>query len=175
MYRACLLLLLIAAGNSHSETFLNSTAPSRAKRFAIFPKNARNGIRVNFKHNRVTPITTILAYSDGMRLQWDLPTKVSDYRKGRAIQRRDLLEVIDLVMSGHGLDGGACVMRALCEAATLPFPAAGLISKILHRIFSVPDDEIPHLGTYAENYNSSCARQFAPKCPFSLFSHRMSK
>lgn len=103
------------------------------------------------------PITTILAYSDGLRLTWDLPTKVSDFRIGRAIQRRDLLEMVDLVLSGysrrqiiflypfwclfflfhrHGMDGGACVLKALCEAASLPFPASGLINKILHRIFA---------------------------------------
>ncbi|XP_065335933.1 uncharacterized protein LOC135936873 [Cloeon dipterum] len=173
--RLLLLLVVVAsvAALQQQPAAPNATAASRQKRYVLFGKNARSGIRVNFKHNRVLPITTILAYSDGMRLTWDLPTKVSDFRHRRAVHRRHLLEFAETLITGHGMDGGACVMRALCEAATLPFPAAGLISKILHRIFFVPDHEVPHLGQYADSYNTSCAPLFAPRCPFSLFSHRM--
>jgi hypothetical protein len=55
---------------------------------------------VNFKHNRVVPITAILAYSDGMRLQWDLPTKVDDLRPKfrRSEQQRDVFQFLEQIL-----------------------------------------------------------------------------
>ncbi|KAF4519439.1 hypothetical protein B566_EDAN008666 [Ephemera danica] len=169
-------LLVVAAIIFTTLACENSTNLSRKRRYLVFPKNARAGIRVNFKHNRVVPITTILAYSDGMRLTWDLPSDLA-YLKPimlgrRAAQRRDVLDFIERGMSEFGLDGEACVLRAMCEAADQVVPVSGLIKKILHRIFAIPEDEMGGGGTAREilprERSGNCEQRFARRCPISL-------
>ncbi|XP_076395715.1 uncharacterized protein LOC100881341 isoform X1 [Megachile rotundata] len=110
---------------------------------------------------------------------WELPHKV-DTKVTRLLHRRSRSVVfpkIEAFLQSTGLDGRACVMKALCEAAQRDPADVGkgtLVQELLHVIFTLPRDggrfERSQDQAYEDAYQSSenCG-QLYPTCQHSIY------
>ncbi|XP_049792282.1 uncharacterized protein LOC126199406 [Schistocerca nitens] len=70
--------------------------------------------------------------------------------------------------TSHGLDGRACILRAICEAQDLPGIAAdtsSVVADILRLVFTIPSGQTPDMREYESFPENSC---WSDACPFSL-------
>ncbi|XP_049765587.1 uncharacterized protein LOC126094976 [Schistocerca cancellata] len=154
-----LVLLVVAAGVAAGA----EPRAARVKRKLVFLEGTTFWVRLNIKKD-ILPYTNLFAFAYGFRVNYPLPTGAKDFPFKR-IFRRDVYGDLEHLISQHGLDGRACVLRAICEAASLEKPR-GLVQKLLHRIFSVPADEAGHLQPY-HVLEGGCER-LHESCPLSL-------
>ncbi|XP_047004224.1 uncharacterized protein LOC124622537 [Schistocerca americana] len=83
-------------------------------------------------------------------------------------QRRQLYSFLESAIDAHGLDGRACILRAICEARDLPGFAAdtsSVVADILRLVFTIPSGQTPDMREYETFPENSC---WSAGCPFSL-------
>ncbi|CAK9833942.1 hypothetical protein ANTRET_LOCUS10550 [Anthophora retusa] len=151
---------------------------SRQKRYLIFPEGS------NLQLVFCLTVGTYAKENDvvmGMTaaLAWELPSKV-DTKISELLHRRSRSVVfpkIEALLQSIGLDGRACVMKALCEASQRDPSALGqgtLVQELLHATFTLPRDggrfERSEDQAYEHAYLSreNC-EQLYPTCRHSIY------
>ncbi|XP_043259118.1 uncharacterized protein LOC122401201 [Colletes gigas] len=171
---ACLDFLMICATQSPIDA---PRTLSRPKRYLIFPEGSN--VQLVF----CLTIGTYATENDvvmGMTvaLAWELPSKVDDKisklldRKSRSI----VFPKIEALLQSTGLDGRACVMRALCEAGQRDPADLGkgtLVQELLHAIFTLPKDGRFERSEdrgyeHAHRTTENCS-QLYPTCQHSIY------
>lgn len=138
---ACLHFLAICV----SENAIDApTTLSRRKRYLIFPEGS------NMQLVYCLTVGTYVKENDVIMgitaaLAWELPSKV-DSKLSKLLDRKSrsvMYPKIEALLQSTGLDGRACVMKALCEAARRSPQDVGkgsLVQELLHAIFTLPGD-----------------------------------
>ncbi|XP_046399955.1 uncharacterized protein LOC124166469 [Ischnura elegans] len=122
---------------------------SRPRRSLAFPEGSKASLRVNFKYVLFNT-SNWLAYANGFRTAWDLPKNGSVALPfARSIQRREIYRDIEEIMVYHGLDGRSCILRGLCEATESNAAGSGIVGRLLHLLFTVPEEEEHVLEEYS--------------------------
>ncbi|XP_053973126.1 uncharacterized protein LOC128873525 [Hylaeus volcanicus] len=171
---ACLDFLMICAAQNPVDT---PRTLSRPKRYLIFPEGS------NVQLVCCLTVGTYARENDvvmGMTvaLAWELPSKIDDKisklldRKSRSV----VFPKIEAFLQATGLDGKACVMRALCEAGQRDPSEVGkgtLVQELLHVIFTLPKEgrfERATDGAYdrAHRTAENC-EQLYPTCQHSIY------
>ncbi|KAG7188259.1 hypothetical protein KM043_007925 [Ampulex compressa] len=150
---------------------------SRPKRYLIFPQGSNLQlvfcltIGAYTKHDVVMGVTAALA--------WELPSKVDSkisdllHRKSRSV----MFPKLEAFLQSTGLDGRACVMRALCETSqrdSSEVSKGTFVQELLHAIFTLPRDgrrfERSSDQDYDDAYGASgdCQRLY-PTCRHSIY------
>ncbi|XP_043590633.1 uncharacterized protein LOC122571226 [Bombus pyrosoma] len=137
----CLDILAICATDNTTHA---ARTLSRRKRYLIFPEGSN--VQLVFcltvgtyakENDVVMGLTAALA--------WELPSEVDEkvaqllHRKSRSV----MFPKIEALLQSTGLDGRACVLKALCEAAQRNPSDLGkgsLVQELLHAIFTLPRD-----------------------------------
>ncbi|XP_076173107.1 uncharacterized protein LOC143149531 [Ptiloglossa arizonensis] len=152
---------------------------SRPKRYLIFPEGSN--VQLVF----CLTVGTYAAENDvvmGMTaaLAWELPSKVDD-KISKLLDRRSrsiVFPKIEAFLQSTGLDGRACVMKALCEAANRDPSDLGkgtLVQELLHAIFTLPEDGVPfdrsRNGAYERGGHRTAenCEQLYPTCQHSIY------
>ncbi|XP_078052407.1 uncharacterized protein LOC144478421 [Augochlora pura] len=174
---ACFDFLMIHASENPIDG--TRTLLSRQKRYLIFPEGS------NLQLVFCLTVGTYARENDvvmGMTaaLAWELPSKV-DNKISELLHRRSrsvLYPKIEALLQSTGIDGRACVMRALCEAAQRDPSDYGkrtLVQELLHAIFTLPEDggtfEREEDRAYEDAFRSTenCGRLY-PSCRHSIYS-----
>ncbi|XP_076682261.1 uncharacterized protein LOC143376184 [Andrena cerasifolii] len=151
---------------------------SRSKRYLIFPEGSN--VQLVF----CLTIGTYAAENDvvmGMTaaLAWELPSKVDAkisellHRKSRSV----VFPKIEAFLQSTGLDGRACVMRAVCEAAQRDPSKLGegtFVQELLHAVFALPKDggrferREDRGYDHAHQATENCERLY-PSCQHSIY------
>ncbi|XP_076238605.1 uncharacterized protein LOC143181831 [Calliopsis andreniformis] len=172
---ACLDFLTIHAGEIAIDA---ARVLSRHKRYLIFPEGS------NLQLVFCLTIGTYAAENDVVMgltaaLAWELPSKV-DTKISELLHRRSrsiVFPKIEAFLQSTGLDGRACVMRAICEAAQRDPEHLGqgtFVQELLHAVFALPKDggrfERLEDQAYEEAYRAreSCGRLY-PTCQHSIY------
>ncbi|CAL7939726.1 unnamed protein product [Xylocopa violacea] len=171
----CLDFLAICAANRPIDA---SKTLSRPKRYLLFPEGS------NVQLVYCLTIGTDVIENDvvvGMTaaLAWELPSEI-DTKTSELLHRRSRSVVfpkIEALLQSTGLDGRACVMKALCEAAQRDPADLGkrsLVQELLHAVFTLPSDggrfERTEDQAYEHAYRSKedCG-QLYPSCRHSIY------
>ncbi|XP_068202911.1 uncharacterized protein [Palaemon carinicauda] len=139
-----------------------------AEFFFIIPITAPTGVKI--------PFTIDVPY------KFTLPNiTAADLFGGRGKQKKhdsrdrlDIYGVVEGLFSKFGVDGKACVLRAICEKTQLDLVNGGILGEFIAAILSASSsgysDEMYeyHLAEYYGNTNADC-RSTYPSCPMSLF------
>ncbi|XP_031844011.1 uncharacterized protein LOC116431959 [Nomia melanderi] len=171
----CFDFLMIFANETSIDA---SRTLSRRKRYLIFPEGSN--VQLVF----CLTVGTYARENDvvmGMTaaLAWELPSKV-DNKISELLHRKSRSTVypkIEALLQSTGLDGRACVMRALCETAQRDPSLLGkgtLVQELLHAIFTLPKDggrfEREEDQAYEDAYRvtENCERLY-PGCRHSIY------
>ncbi|CAD1473154.1 unnamed protein product [Heterotrigona itama] len=174
----CLDVLAVCAmGNDQAIDTVPRTL-SRRKRYLIFPEGSN--LQLVFcltvgtyakENDVVMGLTAALA--------WELPSTV-DKKVSQLLHRRSrsvMFPKIEALLQSTGLDGKACVLRALCEAAQRDPSDLGngsLVQELLHAIFTLPTDggrfERSEDQAYEHAYQAreDCGHLY-PTCRYSIY------
>ncbi|KOX71221.1 hypothetical protein WN51_04245 [Melipona quadrifasciata] len=154
----CLDVLAVCA-TSNDQAVDNSRTLSRRKRYLIFPEGSN--LQLVFcltvgtyakENDVVMGLTAALA--------WELPStfdkKVSQllHRRSRSV----MFPKIEALLQSTGLDGKACVLRALCEAAQRDPSDLGkgsLIQELLHAVFTLYE-QLPSTSCHVRLITEVC-------------------
>ncbi|KZC06091.1 PREDICTED: uncharacterized protein LOC107194441 [Dufourea novaeangliae] len=172
---ACFDFLMICA---NERPIGASRTLSRPKRYLIFPEGS------NLQLVFCLTVGTYARENDvvmGMTaaLAWELPSKV-DNKISELLHRRSRSVVfpkIEALLQSTGLDGRACVMRALCEAGQRDPSNLGkgaFVNELLHAIFTLPNDgekfEKTRDRAYEDAYRTTVnCEQLYPSCQHSIY------
>ncbi|XP_003700141.1 uncharacterized protein LOC100881341 isoform X2 [Megachile rotundata] len=155
-----------------------SRSLSRPKRYLTFPEGSNMQLVYCLTFGTFITETDIVVGATAA-FAWELPHKV-DTKVTRLLHRRSRSVVfpkIEAFLQSTGLDGRACVMKALCEAAQRDPADVGkgtLVQELLHVIFTLPRDggrfERSQDQAYEDAYQSSenCG-QLYPTCQHSIY------
>ncbi|KAM7284662.1 hypothetical protein ISCGN_001756 [Ixodes scapularis] len=160
---------------------------------ASFPENVKDRVRallppLELSLEMIPTLKTVFV-SDGplsAKLGVGFPFELQlffDGEKQRLRKTRDtnqdrklLFWALEHGLGKLGLDGRACVLRAVCEAADHPFREAGLFGEVLHVLLQIPESGYngTTLKAYYEagkvgRYEGKCHQRYA-SCPLSIFS-----
>lgn len=92
-------------------------------------------------------------------------------------ERGVLYKVVEESLESVGLDGKACLLRAICEMFELPLPNHGIVGEVLEMFFSA--SRTPGANTRLKEYTEAEGRGKSGQdcsvyhwaCPFSFFSN----
>ncbi|XP_008553246.1 uncharacterized protein LOC103575295 [Microplitis demolitor] len=152
---------------------------SRQKRYLIFPRGSNVqlvycltiGAFAGKPDNVVVGMTAALA--------WELPSEV-DKKITKLLHRRTrsvIFPKIEALLQSAGLDGRACVMRAICEAANRDSDKIGsgtFIQELLHVIFRLRNDgnnfdkSQDKIYDFTHQSKMNCAQEY-PTCRHSIY------
>ncbi|XP_029038348.1 uncharacterized protein LOC114873806 [Osmia bicornis bicornis] len=174
IFLLCLNFLTIHATENQNDTRILS----RPKRYLIFPEGSNMQMVYCLTFGTyITETDVVVGITAAMA--WELPTKV-DPKVTKLLHRRTrsvMFPKIEAFLQSTGLDGKACVMKALCEAAQRDPADVGkgtLVQELLHVIFTLPRDggrfERSRDQAYEHAYRSSenCG-QLYPTCRHSIY------
>ncbi|KAF0304880.1 hypothetical protein FJT64_023387 [Amphibalanus amphitrite] len=111
-----------------------------------------------------------------VKLRWKLPSNTNtSINLGLARDRGGVFEVARRALDKFGMDGRACLLRAICEVAAYPMEHEGLFGEIMNIVLSAsrgPDDDSrldPYLrAEYEGRAQGDCHATYAA-CPVSVF------
>ncbi|XP_063219050.1 uncharacterized protein LOC134529163 [Bacillus rossius redtenbacheri] len=148
---------------------------SRKRRYLVFPEGS--SLQLVFCLTVPTLIPdTIFNLGWTLGVNWELPNDTRPFRRdpmlSHRMDRRDVYGKLEGLLKAMGMDGQACIMRALCEAGQRTGVPGEFIEEILHAIFKFPSsrefglDEHLHYDR-AHRTSGDCAEKFSD-CPSSL-------
>ncbi|XP_069694225.1 uncharacterized protein [Periplaneta americana] len=190
MKYTCLTCLIFIAGFPLSSPVIrkpdNSTLGdqrllSRKKRYLNFPDGSILQLGYCLQVAGLIGSDLIFGYTIGTN--WDLPSSVNvqlhrdDKQKADGIHRRhrrDLYAKLEPILTTMGVNGRACILRALCEAGRRKPEKGTFLQEILYSIFTYPSsndpeeyDEMYHVYDRAHRAIRDCTTLF-PECPTSF-------
>ncbi|KAF4519437.1 hypothetical protein B566_EDAN008664 [Ephemera danica] len=140
--RLVLLLLLLALVTAGDDRVL-----SRKKRYLLFPPNSLMTLSACLAKGGIILSPPAFVFTFDWDLAFALPTNTSllhrfhpAYKTNRR-ERRELYVGMEALLERQGLNGRACVLRALCEAQRNLHPEGELMEEIFHAMFSLLPDE----------------------------------
>ncbi|XP_037083428.1 uncharacterized protein LOC119103860, partial [Pollicipes pollicipes] len=153
------------------------TSPTRARSaFLSFP----SGSYLYIEPELYTPLFTqgdfSLRIDTEVQLRWTLPNDT--FTLGRSVlggDRLGIYETARLSLDRFGLDGKACILRSICEAAEYPLENEGLLGEVLNIVLTASrtttEDGAEQEYTQAEYQGRSQGDCYAayPDCPVSMF------
>ncbi|XP_049837894.1 uncharacterized protein LOC126282284 [Schistocerca gregaria] len=161
-------------------------ALSRKKRYLVFPEGSTIAVEVNQNTRLVPDVLSDWVCIQSVDTSLQLPSEADLFLHKKKLKkkqkkksrrkdkwrrhrrdRRQLYSRLDDLLYSLGLDGTACVRRALCEAAEreAPTPGSHLLREALHLIFSPPAGAGEELGRYRPGED---CHLLAQACPISL-------
>lgn len=114
---------------------------SRKRRFLIYPANGSYAELIMGFGLPILVNDQSLTMGTVMKLLYDVPTNSSAYldpvfnrerRTAPKTSRWDIYSMLEVTCDRLGIDGRACVLRAICEAADTTLQYNGLAGEVLH-------------------------------------------
>ncbi|XP_046749868.1 uncharacterized protein LOC124413377 [Diprion similis] len=151
---------------------------SRRKRYLIFPRGSNIQLVYCLTIEAYgRPDDLVLGLTAAMA--WELPSSVDEkvvdllHRRSRSV----VYPKIEAFLQSTGLDGRACVLKALCEAGKRKKSEVGqgtFVQEVLHAAFSLPKDgskfdSVEHqIYDYAHSTQEDCEMLY-PTCEHSIY------
>ncbi|CAG5102582.1 Protein of unknown function [Cotesia congregata] len=147
----CLSLGIVVA-DAENVTDAQENILSRQKRYLIFPQGSNVQLVYCLTIGAFAPSPDQIVVGMTAALAWELPSQV-DKKITKLLHRRTrslVFPKIEAFLQSAGLDGRACVMRAICEARNRDNDKIGtgtFVQEVLHAIFRVSELSTLHLRT----------------------------
>ncbi|XP_044577618.1 uncharacterized protein LOC123260539 [Cotesia glomerata] len=174
----CLSLGIVVA-DAKNVTDTQENILSRQKRYLIFPQGSNVQLVYCLTIGAFAPSPDQIVVGMTAALAWELPSQV-DKKITKLLHRRTrslVFPKIEAFLQSAGLDGRACVMRAICEARNRDNDKVGtgtFVQEVLHAIFRLRNDgnnfdKSEHkIYDLAHVTKMNCAQEY-PSCRHSIY------
>ncbi|XP_046679219.1 uncharacterized protein LOC124366661 [Homalodisca vitripennis] len=150
---------------------------SRRKRFIIFPRGSSLQLVYCFLTTAYGTPGGLFTIGITLGLAWEIPQDPRPYIANVSASyiqrrhRRDLYPNVETFLDKYGVEGRACILRAICEARQHSRGNGSFIEEIFNTIFSFPFLEHAiedSSSVYDEAHQGDSCSEYKAACPTSI-------
>ncbi|XP_068081350.1 uncharacterized protein [Anabrus simplex] len=185
-----LLLLLLVSGHLMFDDDIDGRPVlDRRKRYVLFPEGSSFSVAFCMTIKTTTPDVDIFTEGVNWAISYDLPNETRSREDAPfdpflppapvllRRHRRSFYSKLEVLFNAAGVDGRACVLRTICEAAQRLIPRGNMVDEMLRILFTMPLEHVhgyepeehhQYDAAHRTGLTDSYCPDMFPTCPVSL-------